>query len=169
MAIVFICGLIFFLVACIAALSTVNACEAQHRQKSEKAPSVAIPMTILMVVFTASIAAIVRLFWFSSIETLQANFILAMFGGGSVVAICRIMHDSIKKENSKYLVKQAVTAGTTTTVGRYESFDSALLKASQVIKKNRCSVAIVEDLSGNELAVINATAHAKHSQGARHG
>lgn len=147
MAIIFVCGVIVFLIACIAACSLANR-EMLRRQKSAKVPSDAVPFTILMVVFIASIAAIVRLFWFSSIETFQADFILAMWGVGSSVAVGLIMHDSIQKENSKYLVKQVVTAETATTVGRYESFDSALLKASQVIKENQCSAAIVEDLSG---------------------
>ena len=118
-------------------------------------------MTILTGVFASAVASVVYLVWFSSVETFANAFLLAFYLIGIVVAVFYILLDS----ESKFLVKQVVTAGTATTVGRYESFDSALLKASQVIKENQCSAAIVEDLSGNELAVINAIAHTKHSQG----
>ena len=160
MAIIFICGTIVLLISCIAAGSLVDH-ERSRRQKSEKRPSVVIPMTILTGVFASAVASVVYLVWFSSVETFANAFLLAFYLIGIVVAVFYILRDS----ESKFLVKQVVAAGATTTVGRYESFDSALLKASQVIKENQCSAAIVEDLSGNELAVINATAHTKHSQG----
>lgn len=163
MAIIFVCGVVVFLISCIAACSLANY-EMLRRQKSAKVPSAAVPFTILMVVFASTVAAIVRLFWFSSIETFQMNFVLAFWGACTSVAVVCIMHYSIQKENSKYLVKRVSTSGTTTTVGRYVSLDSAFSKASQTIKESQCSAIIVEDLSGNELAVINDSAHAKHQQ-----
>ena len=161
MAIIFMCGVIVFLIACMAACSLANH-EMLRRQKSAKVPSDAVPFTILMVVYALTVGAIVHLVWFSSAETFAKSLFAAMIGVCTSVAVFIILNDAIP---AKFLVKQVVTAGTTTTVGRYESFDSALLKASQVIKENQRSAAIVEDLSGNELAVINATAHTKHSQG----
>lgn len=161
MAIIFVCGVIVFLIACMAACSLANH-EMLRRQKSAKVPSDAVPFTILMVVYALTVGAIVHLVWFSSAETFTKSLFAAMIGVCISVAVFIILNDAI---SAKFLVKQVVTAGTATTVGRYESFDSALLKASQVIKENQCSAAIVEDLSGNELAVINATAHTKHSQG----
>lgn len=162
MAIIFVCGVIVFLIACIAACSLANH-EMLRRQKSAKVPSDAVPFTILMVVFALAVGSIVHLVWFSSAETFAKSLFAAMIGVGTSVAVFIILNDAHIR--AKFLVKQVVTAGTATTVGRYESFDSALLKASQVIKGNQCSAAIVEDLSGNELAVINAIAHTKHSQG----
>lgn len=162
MAIIFVCGVIVFLIACIAACSLANH-EMLRRQKSAKVPSDAVPFTILMVVYALTVGAIVHLVWFSSAETFAKSLFAAMIGVCTSVAVFIILNDAYIR--AKFLVKQVVTAGTATTVGRYESFDSALLKASQVIKENQCSAAIVEDLSGNELAVINAIAHTKHSQG----
>lgn len=164
MAIIFVCGVIVFLIACMAACSLANH-EMLRRQKSAKVPGDAVPFTILMVVYALTVGTIVHLVWFSSAETFAKSLFAAMIGVGTSVAVFIILNDAYISGNSKFLVKQVVTAGTTTTVKRYESFDSALLKASQVIKENQCSAAIVEDLSGNELAVINATAHTKHSQG----
>ena len=161
MAIIFVCGVIVFLIAFMAACSLANH-EMLRRQKSAKVPSDAVPFTILMVVFALVVGSIVHLVWFSSAETFAKSLFAAMIGVCTSVAVFIILNDAI---SAKFLVKQVVTEGTATTVGRYESFDSAILKASQVIKENQCSAAIVEDLSGNELAVINATAHTKHLQG----
>ena len=164
MAIVFICYTAVFLIACAAACSLANSFGTSQRQRSAKPHNAVVPTTILIGVFISSIADIVRLVWFSSIETFAENFIRAFYGTGILVVIFLILNDAISTANSKYLVKQVVTDGTTTVVGRYTSFDSALSKASQIVKENRCSTVIIEDLSGNELATINTTARTRHSQ-----
>ena len=163
MAIIFVCGVVVFLIACMSACSLANH-EMLRRQKSAKVPSDAVPFTILMVVFASTVAAIVHFFWFSSAETFAKSFFIAFIGTGTSVAVFIILSDAISAEKSKYLVKRVSTSGTTTTVGRYVSLDSAFSKASQTIKESQCSAIIVEDLSGNELAVINDSAHAKHQQ-----
>lgn len=161
MVIVFICYTAVFLISCVAACSLANSYEASQRQKSAKSHNIIVPTTILIGVFISAIADIVRLVWFSSIETFAEDFIRAFYSAVIVIAVFRILIDDTLTSNSKYLVKQVITEGTITTVGRYASFDSALSKASQIVKENRRSTIIVEDLSGNELATI-------HSQGARH-
>lgn len=164
MAIVFICYTAVFLIACVAACSLANSYETLQRQKSAKSHSVIVPTTILIGVFISAIADIVRLVWFSSIETFAEDFIRAFYGTGISIAVFLILTDAISTVNSKYLVKQVVTDGTTTAVGRYASFDSAFSKASQIVKENRRSTIIIEDLSGNELATISTTARTRHSQ-----
>lgn len=164
MAIVFICYTAVFLIACVAACSLANSYEASQRQKSAKPHNAAVPTTILIGVFISAIADIVRLVWFSSIETFAEDFIRAFYGTGILVVVFLILTDAISTANSKYLVKQVTTEGATTNVGRYASFDSAFSKASQIVKENRRSTIIIEDLSGNELATINTTAHTGHSQ-----
>lgn len=168
MAIVFICYTAVFLIACVAACSLANSYETSQRQKSAKPHSVIVPTTILIGVFISAIADIVRLVWFSSIETFAEDFIRAFYGTGISIAVFLILTDAISTANSKYLVKQVVTDGTTTVVGRYTSFDSALSKASQIVEENRCSTIIIEDLSGNELVTINVTTHSQRSQEVHH-
>lgn len=161
MTIVFVCYTAVFLIACAAACSLANSYGTSQRQKSVKPHGAVVPTTILVGVFISAIADIVRLVWFSSIETFAEDFIRAFYSTVIVITVFRILIDDTLTSNSKYLVKQVITEGTITTVGRYASFDSALSKASQIVKENRRSAIIVEDLSGNELATI-------HSKGARH-
>ena len=82
MAIVFICYTAVFLIACVAACSLANSYETSQRQKSAKPHSVIVPTTILIGVFISAIADIVRLVWFSSIETFAEDFIRAFYGTG---------------------------------------------------------------------------------------
>lgn len=94
MAIIFVCGVVVFLISCIAACSLANY-EMLRRQKSANVPSAAAPFTILMVVFASTVAAVVHLFWFSSAETFAKSFLIAFIGTGTSVAVFTILSDDI--------------------------------------------------------------------------
>lgn len=108
MAIVFICYTAVFLIACIAACSLANSYETSQRQKSAKPHNAVVPTTILIGVFISVIADIVRLVWFSSIETFEEDFVRAFYSTGILVVIFLILTDAISTANSKYLVKQVI-------------------------------------------------------------
>lgn len=106
MAIVSICVIVIFTISCIAACSLVNSCEMQKRQKLAKAPNVAIPTTILMVVYASAIAAIIYFVWFSTAETFAMALFLVLCSAGVLAGVCRILHEGIS-DTDKHSQKES--------------------------------------------------------------
>lgn len=101
MAIVSICVIVIFTISCIATCSLVNSYEMQQRQKLTKAPNVAIPITILMVVYALAIAAIVYFVWFSTAETFAMALFLVLCSAMVLAGVCSILHEG-KSDTDKH-------------------------------------------------------------------
>lgn len=92
------CVIVVLLAACISAASLVNSYEASQSQKPTKARHVALPITILAVVYALAIAVLVYLVWFVTAETFAITLLLAISSVVVLTAVNLILHDGAKEE-----------------------------------------------------------------------
>lgn len=101
MALLSFCVIVVLLVSCIAACSLVNSYGTSHRQKPTKARNVALPITILAVVYALAIAVAIYLAWFATAETFAIALFLAFASVGVLTAVNLILYDGAKKERAR--------------------------------------------------------------------
>ena len=93
-----LCVIVVLLVACIAAVSLVNSYGTSQNREPTKARHVALPVTVLAVVYALAIAAVVYLGWFVTAETFAIALFLAIASVVVLTAVNLILYDDAKKD-----------------------------------------------------------------------
>lgn len=101
MALLSFCVIVVLLVACMAAVSLVNSYGTSQSQKPTKARHVALPITVLAIVYALAIAVVVYLGWFVTAETFAISLFLAIASVVVLSAVNLILYDGANKERDR--------------------------------------------------------------------
>ena len=95
------CVIVVYLAAIMAASSLASSSKTSQRQKSTKACNVALPVTVLAVVYALAIAVLVYLVWFVTAETFAITLFLSFASIGILTAVNLILHDGVREERAR--------------------------------------------------------------------